>query len=150
MRLRVRSLPLLSGLGIWCCSELWCRLQTRLGSHLLCGSGVGCQLQLRLDPQPGTSICRRSGPKNGKKTKKKITFFSFIEQNNAFHLENLERFGKKIQMMCVKQSKLFNFHVPQFVLLKKMTTQHILQKASIWKEFQRCLTHRKYLITTIP
>ena len=22
----VRSLPLLSGLGIWCCRELWCRL----------------------------------------------------------------------------------------------------------------------------
>ena len=34
MRLRVRSLPLLSGLTILRCRELWCRLQTRLGSHV--------------------------------------------------------------------------------------------------------------------
>ena len=35
LRLRVRSLALLSelsGLRIWCCCELWCRLQMRLGS----------------------------------------------------------------------------------------------------------------------
>ena len=32
MRFRVRSLALLSGLSIRCCHELWCRLQTRLGS----------------------------------------------------------------------------------------------------------------------
>ena len=32
MRLQVRSLALLSGLKIWCCCELWCRLQTQLGS----------------------------------------------------------------------------------------------------------------------
>ena len=31
-RLRVQSLPLLSGLTIRRCRELWCRLQTRLGS----------------------------------------------------------------------------------------------------------------------
>ena len=35
MRLRVRSLPLLSGLTIRRCRELWCRLQMRLGSALL-------------------------------------------------------------------------------------------------------------------
>ena len=34
MRLRVRSLPLLSGLTIRRCRELWCRLQTRLGSRV--------------------------------------------------------------------------------------------------------------------
>ena len=27
-------LPLLSGLTIWRCHELWCRLQTRLGSRV--------------------------------------------------------------------------------------------------------------------
>ena len=35
MRLRVRSLPLLSGLGIRHCCELWYGLQTRLGPPLL-------------------------------------------------------------------------------------------------------------------
>ena len=34
MRLRVRSLALLSGLKIWCCRELWCRLQTQPGSGI--------------------------------------------------------------------------------------------------------------------
>ena len=32
MRTRVQSLALLSGLRIWCCCELWCRLQIQLGS----------------------------------------------------------------------------------------------------------------------
>ena len=35
MRLRVRSLPLLSGLMIRRCRELWCRLQTWLDPELL-------------------------------------------------------------------------------------------------------------------
>ena len=34
MRLRVRSLASLRGLGIQCCPELWCRSQTQLGSHV--------------------------------------------------------------------------------------------------------------------
>ena len=34
MRLQVRSLTSLSGLRIQRCHELWCRLQTRLGSHV--------------------------------------------------------------------------------------------------------------------
>ena len=34
MRWRVRSLPLLRGLTIWHCRELWCRSQTRLGSRV--------------------------------------------------------------------------------------------------------------------
>ena len=34
MRLRVRSLPLLSGVRIRRCCELWCRLKTRLGSRI--------------------------------------------------------------------------------------------------------------------
>ena len=32
MRMQVRSLALLSWLRIWRCRELWCRLQTQLGS----------------------------------------------------------------------------------------------------------------------
>ena len=34
VRLRVRSLALLSGLKIRCCCELWCRSQRQLGSHI--------------------------------------------------------------------------------------------------------------------
>ena len=35
VRLQVRFLALLSGLGIQCCRELWCRSQVQLGSELL-------------------------------------------------------------------------------------------------------------------
>ena len=34
MKLQVQSLALLSGSRIWCCHELWCRLQMRLGSRI--------------------------------------------------------------------------------------------------------------------
>ena len=44
MRLWVWSLALLSGIRIWRCHELWCRLQMRLGCHLAVGCGVGWQL----------------------------------------------------------------------------------------------------------
>ena len=37
----VQSLVLLSGLRIWYCRELWCRLQMRLGSGIAVGCGVG-------------------------------------------------------------------------------------------------------------
>ena len=39
MRLRVRSLALLSGLRIRCCHKLWCRLQMRLGSGVAVAAG---------------------------------------------------------------------------------------------------------------
>ena len=70
MRLQVRSLALISGLRIQHCHELWCRLQTRLGSHVavaLMYTG-GCSSDST--PSLGTSICHRSGPRNGKKDKK--------------------------------------------------------------------------------
>ena len=34
MRAQAQSLAFLSGLRIWCCHELWYRLQTRLGSSV--------------------------------------------------------------------------------------------------------------------
>ena len=71
MKLRVRSLALLLGLRIRRCRELWCRLQMRLGSHvtvvLVWASGYSSDST----PSLGTSICRGSGPRKGKKTKNK-------------------------------------------------------------------------------
>ena len=46
VRLRVRSLTLLSGLRIWHCHELWDVARI----WRCCGYGVGRQLQLQLDP----------------------------------------------------------------------------------------------------
>ena len=48
MRMRVRSLALLSGLRIWCCHELWFRSQRRFGSRVaMAVAYVGQQLLIR-------------------------------------------------------------------------------------------------------
>ena len=73
MRFRVQSLASLSGLRIQRCHELGCRSKMWLGSGIAvavvqassCGSGW--------TPSLGTSMCRRCGPRKGKKTKKKKT-----------------------------------------------------------------------------
>ena len=56
MRLWVRSLTSLSGLGIWRCCELWCRLEAAAEMP---------------PPSLGTSICRKRSPKKTKDNKKK-------------------------------------------------------------------------------
>src|SRR5512147_2562521 len=80
MRLRVRSLLLLSGLTIRHCPELWCRLQTRLGSRVAVALAWAGGYSSDSTPSLGTSICRGSSPRNSnnnnnknKKTKKKKT-----------------------------------------------------------------------------
>ena len=66
MRMQVRSLASLSGLRIWCCSELWCMSQTRLRSGVAVVQASGYSSDL--PPRLGTSICHRCDPK--KKNKK--------------------------------------------------------------------------------
>ena len=79
MRLRVRSLPFLSGLTIRRCRELWCRLQTRLGSHVAVALAWAGGYSSDLTPSLGTSICAGAAQEivtttttTTKKTKKKI------------------------------------------------------------------------------
>ena len=72
MRLRVRSLALLSRLRIWHCHELWCGSQTQLRSLVA----------VPLDPSLGTSICHGSGPGNGKKKTKK---------KKGINIQNIQR-----------------------------------------------------------
>ena len=71
MRLRVRFLALLRGLRIWCCRELWCGLQTRLGSCVAVALVQAGSYNSDWTPYLGTSMCCRSGSRKGKKTKRK-------------------------------------------------------------------------------
>ena len=71
MRLRVQSLASLSGLRIWHCHELWCRSQTRFTSGIVVVVVQAGSCSLDWTTSLGTSICRRSGPRNGIKTKKR-------------------------------------------------------------------------------
>ena len=70
----VRSLTSLSGLRIWCCCELWCRLQTqfRSGVAVAVAVAVAGSCSSDLTPSLRTSMCHREcGPKKEKKKKKK-------------------------------------------------------------------------------
>ena len=68
MRMQVRSLALLSGLRIWGCHELWCRLQMQLRSCIAVAVVGSCGSDCI--PSLGTSVCRECGPKKQKKKKK--------------------------------------------------------------------------------
>ena len=70
MRIQVRSLVSLSVLRIWCCLEMWCRLQTRLGFHVAVALADGSCIS-DVTPGLGTSICRGCSPKKKKKKRKK-------------------------------------------------------------------------------
>ena len=67
----VRSLTLLSGLGIWHCRELWCRSKTRLGSRVAVALIQTGSYSSHQTPSLGTSICQGIHPRKGKKPKKK-------------------------------------------------------------------------------
>ena len=76
MRTWVWSLASLSGLGIRCSGELWCRSQTRLQSGI--AVAVADSYSSDSTPSLGTSTCFRHGPKktNKSKTKTKTTYRS--------------------------------------------------------------------------
>ena len=71
MRMRVRSLALLSGLRIWRGLELWCRLQTWLISGVPVAVTVAGGYSSDLTPSLEASIAHICCPK---KQKKKIFF----------------------------------------------------------------------------
>ena len=67
MRLWVRSLALLSGLGTWRGRELWCRLQMRLRSCVAVAVMWAGICSSDLTPDLGTSICLGCGPEKKSK-----------------------------------------------------------------------------------
>ena len=66
MRMRVRSLALLSGLRIRHCYELQCKSQMQLGSSVAVAVVKTGSCSSDLTPNLGTSICRRCGHKKKK------------------------------------------------------------------------------------
>ena len=72
MRMWVHSLASLSGLRIQGCCEPWCRSQTRLGSCVAVAVVQAGSCSSDWTPSLGTSTCHGSGPRKGRKTKKKV------------------------------------------------------------------------------
>ena len=62
MRMQVQSLALLGGLRIRHCSELWCRSQTQLISHVAVAVAIGWQLQLLFNAKSGYLHMQRCCP----------------------------------------------------------------------------------------
>ena len=71
-RTQVLSPALLSGLRIWHCGELWCRLQTWLRSCVASAVAWAGSYSSNSTPRLVISICHRCGPKKRKKRKKYI------------------------------------------------------------------------------
>ena len=85
MRMRVGSLASLKGLSIWCCRELWCMSQPRLGSStaVIVAQAGSYSSDLTPTPElpyaalkPKTFICHMCGPKKKKKKKWKKKFYA--------------------------------------------------------------------------
>ena len=69
VRFRGWSLALLSGLRMWCCSELWCRSQTHLRSCIAVAGAEASSYSSYLTPSLGTSMCHWCGLKTNKQKK---------------------------------------------------------------------------------
>ena len=68
MRIGVRSLALIIGLGIWHCRELWCRSQMRqLRSSVAVAVASASSCSSDSTPSLGTSMCRGCGPRKNEK-----------------------------------------------------------------------------------
>ena len=66
------SIPgLTQWVGIWCCHELWCRSQIRLGSGVALAVVQAGSFSSNSLSSLGTSMCPRCNPKKRKKKKEK-------------------------------------------------------------------------------
>ena len=100
--LRVRSLALLSGLRMWHCCELWCRLQMQLGSRVAVALVKAGSYSSNQTPSLGTSIWCRSGPRKGKKAKRQkkkkevhgllLWFISVLSLHLSFFMHDSKTF----------------------------------------------------------
>ena len=66
MRIQGPSLPMLSGLGIWHCCELWCRSQIWLGSLVAVAAMQAGSCSSNLTPSLGSFICCGCNPRKQK------------------------------------------------------------------------------------
>ena len=76
--MQVRFLASLSGLGIWHCHELWCRLQARLRSCIAVAVVQAGSCCSNSAPGLGAFMCRGRSPK---KTKKPFVFLSMLSSH---------------------------------------------------------------------
>ena len=91
MRFRVGSLASLSGCRIRHCRELWCRLQTRLGSGVAVAVVQASSWNSDSNPSLGTSICRGCGPKKQKNKEKQRISVTYDTPTRMYHPSHVGR-----------------------------------------------------------
>ena len=88
MRIWVQSLVLLGGIRIQRCLELWCRLQTQLGSDVAVAVAQTGSCSSNLTPSLGISVRHRCGLKN-KRKKKSFSLFPYLENPVLLHTDKI-------------------------------------------------------------
>ena len=98
LRMRVRSLALLSGLRLQCCLKLLCKSQVQLRFGVAVDVAYAGSCSSDLTSSPGTPMCCRFGHKKDKKKKKKIR-----EEINKIQIKKIEKISKKVSLANVFQ-----------------------------------------------
>ena len=110
MRMWVPFLASLSGLKIWCCHELWCRLQTWLRFHVAVAVAQAGSFRSNGTPSLGTATCHRCSPK--KRTKQNNTVVEMaklkknIKSNKRKATNNIR--GTSIRLSATFSQKLWD------------------------------------------
>ena len=119
MRFWVPSLASFSGLGIWCCCELPCRLQTRLGSLVTVAVVEAGSCRSDSTPNLGTSIYNGCGPKRqnkSKEAKKPLCPPHHLHKSwisILFHQRLLS--GRRQQTRTLNMTNLLKHHLPSII-----------------------------------
>ena len=87
--MQVQSLASLSGLRIWHCCELWCRLPMCLRSGIAVAVAVASSCSSNLTPSLGISKCHGSGPE--KKKKRGRSFICRLKNRGTMSASSLSR-----------------------------------------------------------
>ena len=114
MSLWVWSLTSLSGLRIWRCCELWCRLQMQLRSGIAVAVAYASGYSSDSTPSLGTSICHGCSPKKFKRQKKKER-----KKERNMNLKN-----KELRLISFVSVTLGELHLQTKFEQEKKTYQH--------------------------
>ena len=125
MRFQIWSLASLSGLRIWYCHELWCRLQLRLRSGVAVAVASSCSSNST--PSLETSICLGCGPKKQKKKK-------FIHRQ-IYQNQQLWKEGRKCRILKM-HLKLRDHQLNTILCIKRENLyQNLMEKTN--KKYNR-------------
>ena len=113
--MQVQSLASLSGLKIWLCCNLWCRLQMQSGYGVAVAVAQACSCSSDSTPSLGTSVCHRYSHK-----KKKIKghmggkHCRFEEWKMKWRLETLYTWQRRVGDSWGGLRIIVNYILPEF------------------------------------